>query len=56
MPAAFTRDANLEFPAKRMQKVITEATAQADFVAASQLAQALTGNSVAANLFMLGYA
>ncbi len=56
--AAFTRDPDFQFPGQRMRDVIEQAvgTARSDFVEATRLATALLGNSIATNLFMLGYA
>jgi indolepyruvate ferredoxin oxidoreductase len=54
----FTKDPDLELPAKEMAEAIREACGpeQADFVDAATLATALLGDSIATNLFMVGYA
>ena len=58
MPAAFTRNADLEFPLGSMERQIIQACGEgaADFVDATQLATRLLGDSIATNLFVLGYA
>ena len=56
MTAAFTSNPDLEFPAERLRKDIIETTAQADFIDASTLATGLLGDSLASNLFTVGYA
>src|SRR5690606_3995650 len=58
MPADFTQNADYVLPS-RLMHVAMEARAgktQVDYVEATRLATALTGNSIAANLFMLGFA
>jgi indolepyruvate ferredoxin oxidoreductase len=53
----FAQDADWAFPADRIRSLISEAVAgRADFVDATKLATALMGDSIAANLFMLGFA
>jgi len=54
----FTRDPDLKFPAREMQRSISEATGpeNAEFLDATRLATGLLGDSIASNLFMLGYA
>jgi indolepyruvate ferredoxin oxidoreductase len=56
--ADFTRNPDWQFPLERMQAVIGEAVgeAAAHFVDASDLAFRLLGDSIAGNLFLLGYA
>jgi indolepyruvate ferredoxin oxidoreductase len=58
MPGDFTRDADLAFPARRLRDAIerTAGGAQVDIVDATRLATALIGDSIATNLFMVGYA
>jgi indolepyruvate ferredoxin oxidoreductase len=58
MTGEFTRKPDLAFPAGDMERVIAEATGpgQADFLDATRIATALLGDSIATNLFMLGYA
>ena len=53
-----TRYRDPQFPLGSMEQQITEAVGpgNADFVAATQLATALMGDSIATNPFMLGYA
>jgi indolepyruvate ferredoxin oxidoreductase len=58
MPADFTQNADYVMPS-RLMNVTMEARAgkaRVDYVEATRLATALTGNSIAANLFMLGFA
>ena len=58
MPADFTRHADYNLPAERMRLAI-EARAKAknvDFVEATQLATALLGDSIGANMFIVGFA
>ena len=56
--AAFTRDPDAQFPAAAMAQAITDAvgTDTTHFVDATRLAVGLLGDSIASNLFMLGYA
>jgi indolepyruvate ferredoxin oxidoreductase len=56
--ADFTRNPDWQFPLERMQAVIGEAVGEtaAHFVDASDLAFRLLGDSIAGNLFLLGYA
>ncbi len=56
MTADFTRRPDLDFPDRRLRAALTEATGGADFVDATGLALALTGDSIAANMFMVGFA
>ncbi|MBB3065319.1 indolepyruvate ferredoxin oxidoreductase family protein [Limibacillus halophilus] len=55
---AFTHDVNFRVPGKELHELIAEATGEtaSEFVPATQVATALLGDSIAANLFMLGYA
>ncbi|HVP71652.1 MAG TPA: DUF6537 domain-containing protein, partial [Gemmatimonadaceae bacterium] len=55
---AFTRDPDLNVPIREMAGAIREACGAdaVDFVEASELATALMGDSIATNLFMMGYA
>ncbi len=56
-PGDFTRDADFRLPIERIKKNIRDAAGEgACFVDASGTATALLGNSIAANMFMLGYA
>jgi indolepyruvate ferredoxin oxidoreductase len=58
MTGEFTRDADLRFPAQSLKKNIEAAAGapQAEFIDATRLATAIHGDSIAANMFMLGYA
>ncbi|MCM2327623.1 MAG: indolepyruvate ferredoxin oxidoreductase family protein [Lysobacter sp.] len=55
---AFTRDADLEIPKRGMIEAIGEACGPGatDFIEAGELASALLGDSIATNLFMVGFA
>ena len=53
----FTKDANWTFPSGQTHELIKEATdGHAEFLDATALAKALMGDSIGANLLMLGYA
>jgi indolepyruvate ferredoxin oxidoreductase len=54
----FTRNPDLAFPGREMQQSIAQATGpeNAEFLDATRLATALLGDSIASNLFMLGFA
>ena len=58
MPADFTRNADLRFPLGSMEQEINDAvsTGDAEFLDATKLATGLMGDSIATNLFMVGYA
>ncbi len=58
MPGDFARNADYSLPAERLKRAITAATGKerTAFVDATGLASALFGNSIAANMFMLGFA
>jgi indolepyruvate ferredoxin oxidoreductase len=58
MPAQFTRDPDLKFPLGSMEQEIMDAVGpgDAEFLDASKLATGLMGDSIATNLFMVGYA
>ena len=58
MTGDFTRNTNIQFPAQSLKRTITKGVgeANAEFVEATRIATALTGDSIATNLFMLGYA
>jgi indolepyruvate ferredoxin oxidoreductase len=58
MPAQFTREPDLKFPRGSMEQEIKDAVApgDAEFLDASKLATGLMGDSIATNLFMVGYA
>jgi len=54
----FTRNPDLTFPGRELRRSITEATGpdNSEFVDATRIATGLFGDSIASNLFMLGYA
>jgi len=54
----FTRNPDLGFPARELREVIADSAGpgNADFLDATRLATALLGDSIATNLFMVGYA
>src|SRR5881227_2642817 len=58
MPAQFTRDPDLKFPTGSMEQEIKDAVApgDAEFLDATKLATGLMGDSIATNLFMVGFA
>ena len=58
LPGDFTRDADFSLPTERLKRAITTAAGvgRSHFVDATRLATALLGNSIGANMFMLGYA
>ena len=63
MPGEFTRNADFSLPGERIKRAIRASAGQictgqdgAAFVDATAVATALTGNAIAANMFMLGYA
>ncbi len=58
MPAQFTREPDLRFPTGSMEQEIKDAVApgDAEFLDATRLATGLMGDSIATNLFMVGYA
>ncbi len=56
MTGDFTRNRNVQFPAGALQQSIEEASAHSHFVNATQLAEQLLGNTIGANMFLLGYA
>jgi indolepyruvate ferredoxin oxidoreductase len=58
MPASFTRTPDLKFPLGSMEQEIKDAVGpgDAEFLDATKLATALMGDSIATNLFMVGFA
>ena len=58
LPGDFTRDADFTLPAKRIERAITEAAGRecCHFVDATRIASGLLGNSIGANIFLVGYA
>jgi indolepyruvate ferredoxin oxidoreductase len=57
-PGTFAQNADWEYPTADVRALIEESVGAgaADFIDATKLATALMGDSIAANLFMLGYA
>ena len=56
-PGDFARNADFSLPVERIRRAITEhAGDKSEFIDATRVATALLGNSIAANMFMLGYA
>jgi indolepyruvate ferredoxin oxidoreductase len=60
-PGTFAQDADWQYPAAEVRALIEESVGaaqyhSADFIDATKLATALMGDSIAANLFMMGYA
>ena len=58
LPGDFTRDADFSLPSARIKRAIAAAAGsdQVSFVDASTIATTILGNSIAANMFMLGFA
>ncbi|MEA2934313.1 MAG: indolepyruvate ferredoxin oxidoreductase, partial [Variibacter sp.] len=58
LPGDFTRNADFSLPTERLKRTITAAAGreQTRFIDATRLATALLGNSIGANIFMVGYA
>jgi indolepyruvate ferredoxin oxidoreductase len=58
LPGDFTRDVDFSLPTERLRRAITGLAGRerSHFVDATRLATALLGNSIGANMFMLGYA
>jgi indolepyruvate ferredoxin oxidoreductase len=56
MTGDFTRNSDLVFPEDTFRQAVTSRTRHAEFVDATRIATALTGDAIATNLFMLGYA
>jgi indolepyruvate ferredoxin oxidoreductase len=58
MPGTFTRNADLKFPAAQIVEAVRQGSGGAapEMIEATDLATALLGDSIATNLFMLGYA
>ncbi|WP_159731080.1 indolepyruvate ferredoxin oxidoreductase family protein [Methylosinus sp. Ce-a6] len=56
-PGDIERDPDFVLPARRIERAIREAAGErVDFLDVTELALALLGDSIAANMFMLGYA
>jgi indolepyruvate ferredoxin oxidoreductase len=58
LPGDFTRNADFSLPTEKLKRAIigTAGRDRSHFVDATRLATALLGNSIGANMFMLGYA
>jgi len=56
MTADFTQKPDLAFPDRDIRAVLSDATHDVLFVDATRVATALLGDSIASNLFMVGYA
>src|SRR5262249_6099923 len=58
MTGDFTRNVNFDFPEGSLKRTITKSVGdnQAEFVDATRIATALMGDSIATNMFMLGFA
>src|SRR5205809_6505542 len=58
LPGDFTRNADFSLPTERLKRAIIGAAGpeQCHFIDASRLATALFGNSIGANIFMVGFA
>ncbi len=54
--AEFVKNPNWQLPGSDLQRDIAESSSTAEFVAATELASALMGDTIATNMFMLGYA
>jgi len=58
LPGDFTRNADYTLPGKRIERAIEDAAGRENshFVDATRMAGGLLGNSIGANIFLLGYA
>jgi len=58
MTGDFTRNANVQFPGQSLQRTVVKGVGEgnAEFVDATRIATALIGDSIATNMFMLGFA
>ena len=58
LPGDFTRNANYSLPTERLKRAINTAAGreQSHFIDATRIASTLFGNSVGANIFLVGYA
>jgi indolepyruvate ferredoxin oxidoreductase len=58
LPGDFTRNADFSLPRERLRRAISAAAGaeQCRFIDATKLAVALLGNSIGANIFLVGYA
>jgi len=57
MSGDFTRNSNMQFPAESLKRTISKGVgdANARFIEATRIATALMGDSIATNMFMLGF-
>jgi len=58
LPGDFTRDADFSLPAERIKRAIRASAGKgrSHFIDATRIATALLGNSIGANIFLVGYA
>jgi indolepyruvate ferredoxin oxidoreductase len=58
MPGTFTRNADMKFPAAQIIEAVRQGSGgvSPEMIEATEIATALLGDSIATNLFMLGYA
>ncbi|MEQ8504022.1 MAG: indolepyruvate ferredoxin oxidoreductase family protein [Rhodospirillales bacterium] len=56
MTAEFTNLPDMDFPDDGLRKAIADASSSADFIDVTHLARRLMGDSIAANIMLLGYA
>ena len=58
LPGDFTRNADFSLPTTRLKRAITQAAGSehSHFIDAGRIANALFGNSIGANIFLVGYA
>ena len=56
MTGAFTRNADFRLPTAQLRRAVESKAAAVDFVDASRLATTLLGDSIATNVFLVGYA
>ncbi|MGD9921076.1 MAG: indolepyruvate ferredoxin oxidoreductase family protein, partial [Pseudorhodoplanes sp.] len=58
MPGEFSRNTDMQYPSASLQRNIVDAVgaSNAEFVDAGRIATTLLGDSIAANMFMLGFA
>ncbi|HER26055.1 MAG TPA: indolepyruvate ferredoxin oxidoreductase family protein, partial [Rhodospirillales bacterium] len=56
MTAAFTQNPDLEFPERALMQTLQESTSESRFIDAGALATALMGDTIATNLFLVGFA
>jgi len=58
MPGDFTRNADMQYPGRGLRANVIDAVGKenAEFIDAGRIATSLVGDSIAANMFMLGFA